>query len=62
MCKIEGCKKNSLYNFEGNKPAFCFEHKEAEMVNVKCKQCEKEGCKKQPSYYIIICFVKYNIF
>jgi small subunit ribosomal protein S18 len=34
-CKIEGCKKQPTYNFEGeSKPLFCKEHKEPNLESI----------------------------
>ncbi len=46
ICKGEGCKKNALYNINGEKPLFCREHKSNNMVNVKSKKCIKCNIKE----------------
>ncbi len=51
MCKHNGCKKQSYYNFEGLKNTlFCSEHKQEGMVDIKSKRCEYDGCKTQPTF------------
>ena len=45
LCKHEGCKKHAIYNFEGEPPRYCGEHKEKGMVDVKNQRCEHAGCK-----------------
>ena len=47
------CGKYATYNIRGEtKALFCAEHKEPNMVNVKSKTCETDGCEKQPTYNI----------
>ena len=57
----ENKKKNSCINLECNKQAcynfinlkkvlYCFEHKEPDMINVKDKKCEHEGCLTKPIF------------
>ena len=59
----ENKKKNSCINLECNKQAcynfinlkkvlYCFEHKEPDMINVKDKKCEHEGCLTKPIFYL----------
>ena len=43
-CKYEGCKTGASFDTKGSKGRFCNKHKTAEMVNIKHKQCEHEGC------------------
>jgi hypothetical protein len=45
------CGKNAIYNFIGEKKGrFCFNHKEPNMINVKSKHCESDGCIVRPVY------------
>ena len=45
------CGKRASFNTRGEtKGRFCVNHKEPEMVNVKSKTCETDGCEKQPTY------------
>ena len=51
MCKEKGCKKQPVFNKEGEtKALYCSAHKKEEMVNVKRKTCLTEGCKIIPNY------------
>jgi uncharacterized protein YxjI len=43
-CAQEGCKTHPNFDIKGGKGRFCIIHKTAEMVNVKSKRCEYEGC------------------
>lgn len=49
-CKFENCKIHSCFNYEGERPKYCFSRKEPEMINVRSKTCEPTGCKTQPCY------------
>jgi hypothetical protein len=50
-CCEGDCKKQSNYNFEGNKNAlYCNSHKQEGMVDIKNKRCCEEGCKTRPYY------------
>ena len=45
------CGKRACFNKRGEtKGRFCSEHKEPNMVNVKDKTCEIDGCEIQPRY------------
>ena len=47
------CGKRAYYNIRGEKQAcFCTKHKEPNMVDVKSKRCEANGCEKQSAYNI----------
>ena len=50
-CEYNDCKKTSNYNYQGEKKGrFCFQHKQKDMIDIKNKTCEEEGCKKNPAY------------
>lgn len=52
-CKHEGCESISPnFNIEGGKGLFCIKHKTAEMIDVKNKRCEQEGCVSQAYFNI----------
>lgn len=44
------CKKGASFNYEGQRPIYCFKHKLDGMIGVKFKKCSFESCKKR-SYY-----------
>lgn len=44
MCVIEGCYITALYNFKGERPEYCKEHKKDGMINVKDKRCIHPEC------------------
>ena len=46
------CGKYATYNIRGKTARFCYEHKEPNMVNVKDKTCESDGCQTLPTYNI----------
>lgn len=50
MCKVDGCKRKSMYNFEGNKAIYCSEHKQPGMVDLNHKKCLFTGCKTNPAF------------
>jgi hypothetical protein len=51
MCIHINCKKQSIYNLEGEtKGLYCFRHKKEGMIDVKNKKCNEEGCKTRPNY------------
>lgn len=52
FCKSDGCKKQALYNDQGNPPLYCGTHKEQSMINVVTKRCATEGCCVRPSFNI----------
>ena len=43
-CEHEGCNTRPSFDIKGGKGRFCAEHKTAEMVDVKSKRCEHQGC------------------
>ncbi len=47
-CEYNDCDKYASYNVINEKPKFCFDHKQENMVNVKHKKCIK--CNKIPYY------------
>ena len=50
-CEHEGCYSIPYFNIKGSKTGrFCAAHKTAEMVDVKNKTCEHEGCQVRASY------------
>jgi hypothetical protein len=51
LCLIEGCKVSPSYNYKGEKPIYCLEHKLKDMILVKSKTCI--SCDKQPTYNYI---------
>jgi EsV-1-7 cysteine-rich motif len=52
FCNSDGCKKQALYNNQGNPPLYCGNHKERSMINVVTKRCAAEGCCLRPSFNI----------
>ena len=44
ICAHNGCKTNPLFDFPGGKGKYCVVHKLPDMVDVKHKRCEHEGC------------------
>jgi hypothetical protein len=47
------CGKHASFNVRGEtKGRFCKEHKEPNMVDVKNKTCEADGCTIRPNYNI----------
>ncbi len=50
MCKFDGCKKTSTYNFEGNKAMYCSQHKQSGMIDIRHKKCLFDGCKINPAF------------
>lgn len=53
MCKIDGCKIQPTYNYEGqSKALYCVTHKLEGMVDVKSKACIHPGCNVQPCYNV----------
>ena len=50
MCKKVGCKREPIFNTEGEVPIYCNEHKLVGMVDVVHKKCIHDGCKKRPSF------------
>ena len=50
ICKDVDCKKQAIYNNEGENPLYCRTHRLSGMVNVKSKKCEhgkrKSRCKE----------------
>jgi hypothetical protein len=64
-CCEEGCKKQPIYNVEGEtKALYCNEHKKEGMVNVISKTCKSEWCltfvKDKYDGYCLFCFM--NLF
>jgi len=49
-CKIENCSKRAYFNFEDEKPLYCKEHSETNMVNIIEKICKEPDCKIIPCY------------
>ena len=53
MCLHDGCKRQPIYNVEGEtKPLYCSQHKKDGMVNVISKTCCQDGCKTIPNYNV----------
>jgi hypothetical protein len=53
MCKRDGCSIQPHYNLPNEKkPLYCFTHKDANMVNVKCIICIYPECKTRASFNI----------
>jgi len=51
QCTHEGCKSQSIYNYEGKmKASYCSVHKQDGMVDVKSRKCAHEGCKTIPIF------------
>ena len=50
ICKDPDCKRDAIYNNEGENPLYCGTHRSSGMVNVKTKKCEhgirKSRCKQ----------------
>jgi hypothetical protein len=51
-CIHPGCKKNPIYNTEGERPIYCGVHRQEGMINVVSKRCIHPGCKKIPSFNV----------
>ena len=49
-CESDGCKRQSSFGFETNRPMFCKEHKKSGMVNVKNVRCGYGGCTTRPNF------------
>lgn len=43
-----------MYNYKGQSPHYCILHKQSDMVNVKNKLCEMEGCLKTAMYNYVL--------
>ena len=54
LCVFEGCGRGATYGIVGGQPTACSAHKDDEMVDLKHKLCEHEGCKRHP-YYGEVC-------
>jgi len=52
MTKCQQCNKRASFNIRGEKARFCAEHRSPDMVDVKHKICEEDGCEKIPAYNI----------
>lgn len=56
-CIHPNCKRQSIYNIEGEKARYCGEHKTNDMINVKRvskpKTCIHTNCKKYPRFNTI---------
>ena len=50
ICNYKKCDKNSIYNFQGEKPKYCVIHKLEHMIDVKHKRCVQDNCDKHPIY------------
>ena len=62
MCIHEGCKKQPIYNVEGQpKALYCSEHKLEGMVNVISKTCKSEWCstyvREKYDGYCLFCYM-----
>jgi hypothetical protein len=50
MCITGGCEKQSTFNFKmGQRPIFCIDHKQPQMINVKSIKCET--CGERPARF-----------
>ena len=52
-CHTENCQRQAYYNFLGlsrNKAKFCSTHKLPDMLNVRHRLCQNEGCRTTPTY------------
>jgi hypothetical protein len=49
-CREENCKKRSSFGLIWNKPLYCKEHKQEEMIDVKNKRCKEKGCVLRPNF------------
>jgi len=53
MCKEHGCKKQPVFNVEGEKQGlYCSTHKKDNMIDIKNKTCIHEGCKIRPTFNV----------
>jgi hypothetical protein len=53
-CITYGCMKLPNYNSPSQtKALYCNDHKQENMINVKCKRCIHDGCTTIPYYNII---------
>ena len=50
MCIVADCKSTALYNFPGEKSAYCSKHREVGMINMSVRHCQQDGCFKRPTY------------
>ena len=51
--KCKDCKKIANFNYDGEKPLYCFEHKKENMIDIKSKNCQEGKCKKEALFGLI---------
>ena len=49
-CQNTECQKIELFGLYGKKAIYCKSHKQDNMIDVKHKNCIKEGCNIRPNY------------
>ena len=52
-CHTEDCQRQAYYNFLGlsrSKAKFCSTHKLPDMLNVRHRLCQADGCRTTPTY------------
>lgn len=47
MCSVEGCYTKSSFNYEGENPLFCNNHKKDAMINILRLKCQEPNCKNR---------------
>lgn len=54
VCETTDCNKSAYFNIPSEKKGrFCSTHKAQDMINVKDKRCQHEGCCQRPSFNIL---------
>jgi hypothetical protein len=62
-CIIEGCYKRAMFNDIGEKPKYCKEHKQNNMINQETKKCKFQYCdiyvgnNKKYDGYCLFCYI-----
>jgi len=49
-CIFEDCDKRSSFGFEGERPRFCVQHKQPNMIDVIHKKCSYKDCTTRPTF------------
>jgi hypothetical protein len=50
ICKEIVCNKQAFFNYQGEKPIYCKNHRKPDMINVVSKRCIIKGCTIQSNY------------
>ena len=48
--RCQHCPKQPSFNYEGESPKYCAEHKEEGMGDVRSKRCQHKGCLTHPNF------------